>query len=170
MDSSSAFSLIEFFQGPTPHVSNVHAEIETRRGERVAFLRRVDAPRRVKPGRPVTLRVRMQRLRGGNFTKRFRVNIPGGLKPGRRMLRLSGFEQQSSEEDILAILFGLDVDGEEGTPDGPARLNDLIESISGLGHWDGVELRMGGRTKRAFKDDDMLIVGRTATSVRVRRR
>ena len=87
-----------------------------------------------------------------------------------RTLRLRGFEQESSEEDILAILFGLDPDGEEGSSDGPARLNDLIESISGLGHWDGVELRMGGSPKRAFKDDDMLIVGRADTSVRVRRR
>ena len=170
MDASSAFSLIEFFQGPTPHVSNVHAEIETRRGERVAFLRKVEAPRRVKSGQAVTLRVTMQRLRGGNFTKRYRVNLPGGLKPGMRTLKLRGFEQESSEEDILAILFGLDPDGEEGSPDGPARLNDLIESISGLGQWDGVELRMGGKSKRAFKDDDMLIVGRADTSVRVRRR
>ena len=29
---------------------------------------------------------------------------------------------------------------------------------------------MGGRDKRAFKDDDMVIVGRAATTVRVRRR
>ena len=170
MDASSAFGLIEFFQGPTPHVSNVHAEIETRRGERVAFLRKVEAPRRVKSGQAVTLKVTMQRLRGANFTKRYRVNLPGGLKPGIRTLKLRGFEQESSEEDILAILFGLDPDGEEGSSDGPTRLNDLIESIGGLGQWDGVELRMGGKSKRAFKDDDMLIVGRADTSVRVRRR
>lgn len=170
MDASSAFSLIEFYEGPMPHVANVHAEIETRRGERVAFLRRVKAPRRVKPGQAITLRVTMQRLRGGNFTKRYRVNVPGGLKPGRRTLRLRGFEQETSEEDILAILFGLDSEGGGGIDDGPARLNDLIESISALGHWDGVQLRMGGKTKRAFKDDDMLIVGRAETSVRVRRR
>ena len=28
---------------------------------------------------------------------------------------------------------------------------------------------MGGTTKRAFRDDDMLVVGRTSTTVRVRR-
>ena len=110
MDASGAFSLIEFYEGRTPHVSNVHAEIETRRGERVAFLRQVKAPRRVKPGQAITLRVTMQRLRGGNFTKRYRVNVPGGVKPGRRTLRLRGFEQETSEEDILAILFGLDLE------------------------------------------------------------
>jgi hypothetical protein len=171
MDASSAFSLIEIFQGPTPHVSNVHAEIETRRGERVAFLRKVKAPKRVKSGqKSVRLTVTMQRLRGHNFTKHFRVNLPGGLKPGRRTLKLTGFEQQSSEEDILALLFGTDGGDEDGEQDGPARLNDLIESVSGLGHWDGVELHMGGKSKRAFKDDDMVIVGRAATTVRVRRR
>ena len=169
-DASSAFSLIEFYEGPTPYVSNVHAEIETRRGERVAFLRSVKAPRRVKPGQAITLRVTMQRLRGGNFTRRYRVNVPGGLKPGRRTLRLRGFEQETSEEDILAILFGLEEEGGGGLENGPARLGDLIESINALGHWDGVRLRMGGKSKRAFKDDDMLIVGGTETPVRVRRR
>jgi hypothetical protein len=170
MDASSAFSLIEFYEGKTPHVSNVHAEIETRRGERVAFLRKVKAPKRVKPGQAITVKVTMQRLRGDNFTKRYRVNLPGGLKAGRRTLVLRGFEQEMSEEDILAILFGLDTGEGDGGGEGPARLNDLIESISTLGNWDGVKLRMGGKTKRAFKDDDMLIVGRAETSVRVRRR
>ena len=169
MDASSAFTMIEFYTGKMPHVSNVHSEIELRRGERVAFLRKVKAPKRVRPGQAVTLRVTMQRLRGGNFTKRYRVNLPGGLKAGKRTLRLSGFEQDVEEEDLLAILFGLEGE-DENQGSGPARLNDLIESISALGHWDGVELRMGGTTKRAFKDDDMLIVGRASTSVRALRR
>jgi hypothetical protein len=168
-DASAAFSLIEFYEGKTPHVANVHAEVETRRGERVAFLRRVEAPRRVKSGQAITLKVTMQRLRGDNFTKRYRVNLPGGLKPGRRTLRLRGFEQEFSEEDILALLFGLEDEDGGGGANGPARLNDLIASISALGQWDGVQLRMGGKTKRAFKDDDMLIVGSAETSVRVRR-
>jgi hypothetical protein len=169
MDASSAFTLIEFYEGPTPHVTNVHAEIKTRRGEQVAFLRRVEAPRRVKSGQAVTLKVTMQRLRGQKFTKRYRVNLPGGLKPGRRTLRLAGPEQEMEEEDILAILFGLDSEDEQDA-NGPANLNDLIDSISSLGAWDGVSLRMGGKTKRAFKDDDMVVVGRASTSVRVRRR
>jgi hypothetical protein len=169
MDASSAFTLIELFQGRAPHVSNVHAEVELRRGERVAFLRRVKAPRRVRPGQEITLRVTMQRLRGGNLTKRYRVRVPGGLKPGRRTLRLTGFEDESPDEDIFALLFGLD-EGGGASDSGPARLGDLIEGISSLGRWDGVRLRMGGTTKRAFKDDDLLVVGRASTGVRVRRR
>ena len=169
-DASGAFTLIDLYQGRTPHVANVHAEVELRRGERVAFLRRVRAPRRVRPGQQVTLRVTMQRLRGRNFTKRYRVRIPGGLKRGMRTLRLRGFEEQMEEEDILAILFGLDADGGEVPSDGPARLNDLIETISNLGRWDGVRMRVAGRSKRAFKDDDVVIVGQAQTRIRVVRR
>jgi hypothetical protein len=168
MDASGAFSLIEAFQGPTPHVAKVHSEIELRRGERVAFLRKVRAPKRVRPGQRVTLKVTMQRLRGTNFTKRYRVTIPGGIKGGKRTLRLSGFESEMEDEDILAILFGLDVDGEEPV-DGPARLNDLIETISSLGRWDGVHMRVAGKSKRGFKDDDIVIVGTAETRVRVKR-
>jgi hypothetical protein len=170
MDASGAFSLIESFRGPTPHVANVHSEIELRRVERVAFLRKVRAPRRVRSGQKnVRLRVTMQRLRGGTFTKRYRVNLPGGLKHGMRTLRLSGFEDEMSEEDILAILFGFDGEGED-EPQGPARLKDLIESISSLGRWDGVHQRVAGKRKRAFKDDDLVIVGSAETRIRVLKR
>jgi hypothetical protein len=170
LDASSAFSLIEAFQGPVPYVSNVHSEVELRRGERVAFLRKVRAPRRVRSGQKrVRLRVTMQRLRGTTFTKTYRINLPGGLKRGMRTLRLSGFQDEMSEEDILALLFGIDLEEEEGAG-GPARLNDLIDTISSLGRWDGVLQRIAGKRKRAFKDDDMLIVGRAETRIRVLKR
>jgi hypothetical protein len=170
MDASGAFSLIDSFQGPTPHVADVHSEVELRRGERVAFLRKVRAPRRVRSGQKnVLVRVTMQRLRGGSFTKRYRINLPGGIKRGMRTLRLSGFEDEMSEEDILAILFGLDPD-EADEPGRPARLNDLIETISSLGRWDGVTQRVAGKRKRAFKDDDLVIVGRAQTRIRVLKR
>ena len=83
------------------------ANVDMRRGERLAFLRRVKAPRRVKPGQRVRLSVTMQRIRGGNLTKHYRVRIPGGLKPGVRTLKLNGFEEQSFDEDLLAVLLGV---------------------------------------------------------------
>jgi hypothetical protein len=167
-DASTAFAMIDAYQGRMPHVSEVHSDVELRRGERVAFLRRVKAPRRVKPGRMTTLRVTMQRLRGGNFTRRYRVRIPGGLEPGsRRTLRLRGFQEDSIDEDLLAVLLGIDLEGEGDEPLGPARLNDLIEGISALGRWDGVELRVGGRDRRAFRDDDMVITGQARTTIRI---
>ena len=170
MDASSAFSLIEFYEGRTPHVSNVHAEIEIapRRAGRVPAPGPGAAAREARPGghaagdHAAPARRQLHQALPRQASR-------AALKPGRRTLRLRGFEQESSEEDILAILFGLDPEAGGGSENGPARLNDLIESISALGHWDGVQLRMGGSTKRAFKDDDMLIVGSAETSVRVRR-
>jgi hypothetical protein len=165
MDASTAFSLIDIYEGRPPHVSNVTADVDIRRGERLAFLRRIKAPRRVKPGRMATLRVTMQRLRGGNLTKRYRVRIPRALKPGRRTLKLNGFREDSPDEDLFAILFGFEEEGDKQPA--PAKLNDLIATISALGRWDGVELRLGGREKRAFRDEDLVITGRARTTVRV---
>jgi hypothetical protein len=168
LDTLDAISLIEAYEGRTPHVTKVGANIDMRRGERLAFLRRVKAPKRVRPGQRVRLRVTMQRVRGGNVTKSYRVRIPGGLKPGRRTLRLVGFQQSSPDEALLELLLGEESGGEP--QHGPTRLADLVDSIEALGRWDGVRMRVGSRGKRAFKDDDLVITGRAQTRVRVVRR
>jgi hypothetical protein len=165
MDALTAFSLIDIYEGRPPHVATVTANTEIRRGEQLATLRGVKAPRRVKPGRMTTLRVKLQRVRGGSFTRRYRVRIPAGVTPGRRTLKLQGFRGESFEEDLLEILFGIEEEEEEEPR--PARLGDLIEAISALGRWDGVELRLGGAEKRAFRDEDLVITGRARTAVRI---
>ena len=76
IDSLDAISLIEAYEGRTPHVTNVSANINMRRGEQLAFLRSVKAPKRVRAGQRVRLRVKMQRVRGGNLTRSYRVRIP----------------------------------------------------------------------------------------------
>ena len=169
IDASTAISLIEAYKGRTPHVARVSANVDMRRGERLAFLRRVRAPRRVRPGQRVRLAVTMQRIRGGNLTKHYRVRIPGGLKPGVRTLKLNGFEPNEFDEDLLAMLLGISPDGEP-IPDAPARLDDLIEAIGALGRWDGVELRLGGAERRAFRDEDLVVTGSARTRVRIVRR
>jgi hypothetical protein len=165
MDASMAFSVIEAYRGRPPHVATVRSDVHIRRGERAAFLQRVRAPRRVKPGQRVTLRVTMQRLRGATFTRRYRVRIPQGVEPGRRALRLGGFREESPEEDLLELIFGIEDDDEDEPR--PATLEDLIKAIGALGRWDGVLMRLGGIQKRAFHDPDVLITGRAQTAVRV---
>ena len=115
IDSLDAISMIEAYEGPTPHVPQVSADIDMRRGEQLAFLRGVKAPKRVHPGQHVRLRVRLQRVRGGHLTRTYRVRIPGGLKPGRRTLKLAGFEQSSPDDALLELLLG-DEFGDEGRP------------------------------------------------------
>jgi hypothetical protein len=167
LDALDAISLIEAYEGRTPHVAKVGADIDVRRGEQLAFLRHVKAPKRVKPGQPVRLRVTMQRVRDGNLTKTYHVRIPRHIKPGRRTLKLVGFEQSSPDDALLELLLGGDTGDSQQS--GPSRLGDLIDEIKGMGRWDGVTIRMRGHEKRAFKDDDLVITGRAATTVRVRR-
>jgi hypothetical protein len=169
IDTLDAIGLIETYEGRTPHVSRLGANIDIRRGQRLAFLRRVKAPRRVKAGRTVRLRVTMQRIRGGNLTRTYRVRIPRGVNPGKRTIKLIGFEEASPDEELLEILLGAEPDEEEA-PNGPARLNDLIDSIHALGRWDGVEMKVGGERKRAFRDEDLVITGRASTKIRVIKR
>ncbi len=168
IDSLDAISLIETYEGRTPHVTNVNASIKMRRGEQLAFLRSVKAPKRVRAGQRVRLRVKMQRVRGGNLTRTYRVRIPS-LKPGKRTLKLVGFEQSSPDDALLELLLGDELD-EEGPSHGPTNLTDLIDSIEALRRWDGVSLKAGGDERRAFKDDDLVITGRTQTRVRVVRK
>ncbi|MGH2949758.1 MAG: hypothetical protein ACRDPC_26450, partial [Solirubrobacteraceae bacterium] len=169
IDALDAVSLVETFEGRTPHVIGFDAKMDMRRGERLAFLRRVRAPRRIRAGRTVPLRVTVQRVRGGRITRTHRVRIPRGIKPGRRTLTLRGFQESSPDEELLEILLGEDL-GTEGGDNGPASLDDLIESIRSLERWDGVQLRMGGKRRRAFLDEDLIITGRAGTRVRIVRR
>jgi hypothetical protein len=170
-DTADAISLIEIYEGRPPHVTSVRASVEMRRGERVARLLGVRAPKRVRAGSKVTLRVRMQRYRGDAFTKRYRVRIPRGVKPGRRPLELGLDEETLSEDELLELILGIDPDGdddEEIKP--PVSLNDLLERIEGLGRWDGVQLRVGRKRARGFLDRDLVIDGSARTTVRVVRR
>ncbi|HET8756866.1 MAG TPA: hypothetical protein VFM58_12675 [Solirubrobacteraceae bacterium] len=168
LDTLDAITLIEAYEGRTPHVAKVGANIDMRRGEQLAFLRKVKAPKRVRPGQRVRLRVTMQRVRDGNLKRTYRVRIPRRVKPGRRKLKLIGFKQSSPDEALLELLLG-DESGDEPS-NGPARLSDLIDGIESLGRWDGVRIGIKGHKKRAFKDGDLVITGRAQTRVRVVRR
>jgi hypothetical protein len=169
VDALDAITLIETYEGRTPHVSRIGAQVELRRGEQLAFLRRVKAPRRVRPGQTVRLRVTAERVRGGRITRTHEIRIPRGIRPGRRTLALRGSRQSTPDDELLEIILGEDVDGEEGRS-GPDSLDELLAAIRALGRWDGVRMRLAGRRRRAFRDDDLVIAGRAETRVQIVRR
>jgi hypothetical protein len=169
IDTLDAVTLIETFEGRPPHLTRLHATVDLHRGERLASLRSVKAPRRIRAGRTVRLRVTLQHIRGGRTTRSYRVKTPRGLRPGLRTLTLAGFEESSPDEELLELLLGDELDGDE-EDDTPRTLDDLIESIRSLGRWDGVRMRLAGSRRRAFRDDDLLITGRARTMVRIVRR
>jgi hypothetical protein len=168
LDALDAFGLVDAYQGRPPHITKVSARIDLRRGERVADLRSVKAPRTVRRGHRVRLRVAVRKLRGPRVTRTYKVRIPRGIRAGRHRLTLrsAGGSSDGADELFSDILIS---DGSE-SDNGPGSVRELVEAIRDLGREDGVELRIGGRTVPAFEDPDLLITGRASTTVRVRRR
>lgn len=168
LDALDAFGLVDAYQGRPPHITKVSARIDLRRGERVGDLKSVNAPRTVRRGQRVRLRVAVRKLRGPRVTHTYKVRIPRGIRPGRHRLTLrsAGGSSGGADELFSDILIS---DGSE-SDSGPGSLRELVDQIRGLGREDGVEMRIGGRTVPAFEDPDLLITGRASTTVRVRRR
>jgi hypothetical protein len=165
LDALDALGLVDAYEGRPPHVTRVEATVHERRGERVASLRSVHAPRVVHPGRRVRLAVRLQRLRGAAVTRTVRVRLPRHLPTGRRTLVLTGagdVEEEGADGFIDLVTGG-------PGPAGPATLDELVDAIRSVGRDDGVKARLGRARFRAFRDPDLLVTGRVTTKVRVRR-
>jgi hypothetical protein len=164
LDALDALGLVDTYEGRPPHVTSVRATVRERRGERLASLRSIRAPKVVRRGREVRLRVRLQRVRGAAFTRTLRVRVPKHVRPGRRSLVLSGADQPLEGDDaFIELLVG------GGAPKAPATLDELVSAIEGIGRHDGVTGRIGGRSFPAFRDAQLLVTGRASTRLRVRR-
>jgi hypothetical protein len=172
MDVSSALALIDEYEGRPPRVTGVEAKLDLQRGEASAVLRDFAAPRRVRPGQRVPLRVRLLRRGGGMLTRTYTVRIPRDAKPGRRSLVLIGPDRGAGTESggsLLDVLLG-DLLGTTGSRHAPATPQELAGEILALQTFDGVTLRMGDALAPAFRDRDLVVSGRVKTRVRVARR
>jgi hypothetical protein len=169
LDSLDAFGLIDGYGGRPPHITGVTATLDLQRGERVAELRRVRAPRRVRRGQRVALRVTLHELRGPSLTRTFRVRLPSDARPGRHRLVLrGGGGSGGSASTLFTDVLLSDTGG--GSGNGPRSLDELVDSIHALGRSDGVTGKLDGTPFPAFRDKDLLLTGRVATTVRVVRK
>jgi hypothetical protein len=164
LDALDALGLIDTYEGRPPHVTSVRATLHERRGEQLATLRSVRAPKVVRAGRRVRLRVHLQRVRGDAFTRTISVRVPAHASAGRRTLALTGADQPFEGDDAFVELL---IGGSE--PRAPATLGKLVAAIDGIGRYDGVTARLGHRVVRAFRDRELLVTGHARTHVRVRR-
>jgi len=168
-DVFDALSAIDDYQGRPPRIGELAVRIDIRRGEQRAFLRSVRLPRRVHPGQRVKARVRLRRVRGGVFTRTYRLRIPSGLRRGVRALHFAGVDADVAEDGLLgAIIIGDVADG-SGDP-GPRNLHALARQIDRKRRWDGVHMYAGGERLRAFRDRALRISGRATARVKVLRR
>ena len=174
-DALSALGELDAYKRRKLHVTEFAARVKLRRGLRQAFIRSVTLPRRARRGQRVRATLHLQVVRGPRITRRFRLRLPSSLKPGRRRIAFTGHDVDDPESDLFGALvetITIGGDGDEGdNPGDPGArsLDELAERVSDIARYDGVTMHAGGRRARAYRDADLRISGRGATTVRVRR-
>jgi hypothetical protein len=171
-DLLTALGMVDAYKVSDLDVQEVSVRVTLQRGLRQAFLRSIELPRRVRAGQHVRARVSLQVVHGPKITRVYPVHLPNSLRSGSRRLTFAGVDADSSADlggDITLILD--DEGGSSGSGSlGPASVDELADAIADLGRYDGVSLRRGDDSVRAFRDDDLRVSGRARTRVRVVRR
>lgn len=173
-DALEAFQAIEDFKFGQVHVTGVDAYTRIRRGLRQAFLVDASVPRRVRPGRTITVRLRVQRVRGPRQTIRVKVRVPSSTKPGLRTLSLTGTPDDDAVdlEQALSEEFDPGAGADAGDP-GARDVEELAAQVAGIGRFDGLTARISGSgasSRTVFRSRDLRVSGRLRVPLRVVRR
>jgi hypothetical protein len=174
-DALAALTELDDYKPRALHVTEFAARVKLHRGLRQAFIRSVDLPRRVRPGRRVRARLHLQVVRGPRITRRFRLRIPSSLSRGRHRLTLVGRDVDDPDSDLFGALvdtitIGGDEEGDSSGREGARTLDQLARRVRSIARYDGIRLRAGGERTRAYRDADLRISGRASRVVRVVRK
>lgn len=172
LDALGAFGLIDDFRFGRLHVTGVDVSTRVRRGLAQALMVGASAPRRVRPGQRIGVRLRLRHVRGGRQTIRLAVRVPRDTRPGRRTLSLRGTpdDDAAAVEDELVEDLGLLLGGGGSSNNGPRSIGELAQEIASIGRFDGVTGRVSGSSsgRRAVRRGGQLrISGRLQVPLRV---
>jgi hypothetical protein len=163
-DAAGALGLIDTYKGAGLHVTEVSARVRMTRGQRMAYLRAVRLPRRVRRGSTVRAQLVVKVVRGARRVIPFDWRVPRSLRAGTRTLRFRGSEPDGAEDFFGTITITLGDFEEETDTEGPRTLKQLADAFRGFQRWDGVRLRGHGRVHR---DRTYRIGGSAEETVRV---
>jgi len=170
-DLSAAFGLIDGYKFGRLDVERVSVGIKVRAGVREAFILDARAPRRVRPGQRIRVRLLLQRSRAGRRGLSFRYRVPRSLRPGRQVLTIRGSSPGSSDslEQVFELIFG---GGGEGGPRPPRSVPELGARIALMAEPDGVRASFARKDKGpvVHRSDTLLIRGKARLPVIVERR
>jgi hypothetical protein len=169
-DIAAAATEIDAFDLAPLHIRGAAVGITMRRGVADDAILGATAPRRVRRGETITVRVKVRRR--GVFTNRtlpVEVKVPASIRPGDRTLTLSGNGFADSEEEELIELFGdLLIAGEPDQGREPRTVKDLASSVAALHRRLGIEARWRNRApKVVFASDSVRYDGRARIRLRV---
>ncbi len=170
-DLAGALSSIDAYSGKPPHILGVDVLLQLRRGADQAFLRHISVPSRVRPGQTIRVRATLQRVRGAEFKRTYRLRIPGDARRGELKLRLTGRDADSGDNALgTTIIIGDDSEDDKAGEEGPGSIRELAGEVEATARYDGVTFRLGSARGRAFRDDDVRISGRADATVHVQKR
>ncbi|MCW3013007.1 MAG: hypothetical protein JWO02_99 [Solirubrobacterales bacterium] len=148
-DFGAATSEIDAYNFGPVRITGVDVDIKLRRSLRQAYLLKATAPRTVRRGKKVKVKLFAQRVNGPKLTRTISVAIPKGTPLGVRRLQLTGAASDggASLEDALTSildigsLFGGDTGATDGGT-GPRSLKALAKYVTGVHRYDGVTVSL----------------------------
>jgi hypothetical protein len=139
-----------------------------------------EAPRRVRAGQAMRVRVALRRRGGQPRTVSVRVPVPRDLRPGRRSVLIEGNGFQGDEEEVvIEIVDGLSRGSRAARTELPTQVarrepesvRELARQVAALASPQGITARFKARKARVvLRSDRVRIDGRAKVSVRVLRR
>ena len=143
-DAAIAASLLEEYERRHLDIARVRVTLALEHGMRFATIRKATAPRRVRRGQRVTVRLTVQAPRERAQRLSFRVTIPRSVKPGTRTLRLTGAPADPGEGSYGG-LFSYALGARPSTHDegfyevgSPVTVPQLAKAVSSIHRYDGI--------------------------------
>jgi hypothetical protein len=166
-----AGDLIDSFDLAPLRVRQAEVRLHSRPGVAEDVLIDADAPRRVRPGQRVRVRLMVQRRRGGRRRISGSLRIPTSLRPGTHNLTLVGRGESFSREDALLgelVTVVIEFFGEDEAEGEPRTPRELARRLRGLERPLGIEARLKRRKLGLLvRSDEVSYSGRTPLTVRV---
>lgn len=170
-DVAAAVGVLESYKFGALHPTAVEIGVRVRRGLRQAYIVGARAPRRVRRGQTIRLRLALRRTGSGARTTRVvRLRVPRTAPRGLRTLRLEGTPADTGgdpdEGEGLSLVF----EGDEGSGDeaGPRSVAEVRDAFEALARFDGVSMRLGDFERPLLRDPRLRISGSARVRLRIR--
>jgi hypothetical protein len=172
-DIATVSDMVEYFDLAPLDIRRASVRIAARRGFDTDVVVGADAPRVVRPGSTIDVRVRLRRRGGGSRSTTVKVQVPRNLRPGPRRLVIAGNGNSAADEgffiEIVGELLGFEEDF-SGESQEPRTVEQLAEAVADLHRPLGIEARWRRREPAVvLESDEVLYEGRARLTVLVRR-
>jgi hypothetical protein len=149
-DTSRAIVLVDSFtinKFHHLHVQRIDADEAVGRGLHQGLIAGVSAPRTVKRGRRVTVKVRLRLPSGPLQTVTLHPRVPGSLQGGRALMTVQG--TSADGEPSGAIDEALGIPPSEGSSGGPKTLKQLAARVAAIHRFHGVTVSFTPAKRKA---------------------